>query len=88
MMNGMCLSITSEGEGLAAASAALDTKVDRYAINRSTAKAVRFYQQHQVLRNLKTALAVSLGSQHQVLCRLKTALAVARFIAFKPQSDF
>lgn len=85
MMNGMCLSITSEGEGLAAASAALDTRGNGYAINRSTAKAVRFYQQRQVLRKLKTALAVSLGSPHQVLRRLKTALAVARFIASKSQ---
>ena len=45
---------------LVAASAALDTKGgDCYAINRSTAKAVIFYQQHQVLRKLKTALAVA-----------------------------
>jgi len=58
MMIDMCLSITSEGEGLAAASAALDT-MGSYAINRSTAKAVRFYQQHQVFRKLKTALAVA-----------------------------
>lgn len=44
---------------LAAASAALIPKGDCYAINRSTAKAVKVYPQHQVLRKLITALAVA-----------------------------